>query len=44
MKRFYFIVLLLALSTVGARAQTQPQERTITEGPNLLDVRRVLQS
>ena len=33
MKRFCLIALLLGLYVVGARAQTQPQERTITEGP-----------
>jgi hypothetical protein len=33
MKRFYMIALLLSLCAVGARAQTQPQERTVTEGP-----------
>lgn len=33
MKRFYLIALLLGLCVVSAPAQTQPQERTVTEGP-----------
>lgn len=33
MKRFYLIALLLGLFSVGAQAQTQPQERIFTEGP-----------
>ena len=33
MKRFYLIALLLCIFFVGARAQTQPQERIFTEGP-----------
>jgi hypothetical protein len=33
MKRIYLIALLLGLCIVSAQAQTQPQERTVTEGP-----------
>jgi hypothetical protein len=33
MKRFSLIALLLGLCIVSAQAQTQPQERTVTEGP-----------
>lgn len=33
MKRFYLIALILGFCFVGARAQTQPQERIMTEGP-----------
>jgi hypothetical protein len=33
MKRLYMVALLLSLCTVGAQAQTQPQERIFTEGP-----------
>jgi hypothetical protein len=33
MKRFYLIALLLGIFFVGAKAQTQPQERIFTEGP-----------
>lgn len=33
MKRIYLIALLLSLCIIGAQAQAQSQERTVTEGP-----------